>query len=80
MKDDAVSLAAGLALNVFSSQKSAIPRQLRITPWQMHSWKKRIIKLRKRSDARDETQTVPKGADSLYPHVSFAHQCHHART
>jgi len=58
VKHDAVVHAAEPALILFSPRKSAIPRQLRIASWQTHSWKKRIIKLRKRTNARDETQTM----------------------
>ena len=58
MKHNAVVLAARPALIYFSPRKSAIPRRLRITLWQTHSWIKKIVKLRKRSETREETQTM----------------------
>ena len=58
MKHNAVALAARPALIFFSPRGSAISRRLRITPWQTHSWIKKIVKFQKRSDTREETQTI----------------------
>ncbi len=58
MKRDAIALAARAALIFFSSRRGAIPRGLRITLWQTHSWIKEINKVRKCSDTREEAQTV----------------------
>ena len=58
MKHNPVVLAAKSPLIFFSPRKSAIPRRLPITLWQTHSWIKKITKLRKRSDTREETQII----------------------
>ena len=58
MKPNAILLAARPALIFFSPRKSAIPRRVRITLWQTHSWIKKIIKVRKRSDTREGTQAM----------------------
>jgi len=55
MKHNAVALATRLALNFSSPRGSAIRRRLRIHLWQTPSWMKKIVKLRKRSNTREET-------------------------
>jgi hypothetical protein len=77
MKHDAV-LAARPALIFFSPRKSAIPRRLRITLWQTHSWIKKIVKLRSARRPGRKLKPCAKGASSLHRYVSFAHQGHHA--
>ena len=59
-------------------RKTPVPRRLRITPWQTHSWVKKIIKL---GSARTAERKLKPGAgmsNSLNLDVSFAHQRHHA--
>jgi len=63
MKHSAVVLAARPVLIPFSPGKTAIPRRLRITVWQAHSWTKEIIMLRKRSDTREKTQTARRSSN-----------------
>jgi len=58
MKHNAVALAARPELIFSSPRGSAIPRRLRIHLWQTHSWIKKIVKLRKRSETGEETQTM----------------------
>ena len=58
MKHNRFVLAGGPVLIFVSPRKSTIPRRLRITLWQTHSWIKKIIKLRKRSESGEKTQTM----------------------
>ena len=58
MKHNSVVVAARAQLIALSPRRTAIPRRLRITLWQTHSWIKKITKFRKRSDTREETQTM----------------------
>jgi len=58
MKHNRFVLAGGPVLIFVSPRKSAIPRRLRITLWQTHSWIRNIIKLRKRSESGEKTQTM----------------------
>jgi len=46
MKHSAIVFATRQAVIVFSARKSAMPRRLRITRWQTHSWTKKIISAR----------------------------------
>ena len=58
MKYNAVVLAARLALILFAPRKGAIPRRVRVTVWQTHSWKKKIVKVQTRPHLGEETQTM----------------------
>jgi hypothetical protein len=58
MKHSAVVVVARPALISFLPGKKVLPRKLRVTLWQTHSWIKKIIKPRKRSRIQRGTQTM----------------------
>jgi hypothetical protein len=60
MKHNSVVIMAKPAPLPFSSQKNPNSRRLCITPWQTHSWTKKIIKIRGRLDTWSEIQTLSK--------------------
>ena len=65
-------------LVVFSSRKTPVAQRLSITPWQTHSWVKKIIKLGSARTAERKLKPGAKRSNSLNLYVSFAHQRHHA--
>ena len=59
MEDSNVALAANPVLSSFPSGKRTIPRRLRITRWQTHSWAKKITKPPLHSDTREAARPDP---------------------
>jgi hypothetical protein len=66
-------LAAWPALQVLSPPKRPVSRRLHITPWQTHSWTKKIIKLGSARRAERKLKPGAPRSNSLYLHVSFNH-------
>ncbi len=59
MKPSTVVLAASPVFSSFSPGKRAIPRRLRITQWQTHSWAKNFTEPRQHSNPREGSKPDP---------------------